>query len=407
MKKVYVSSLVMLLLASAVTLAVMPASAAGMSEQYKELFEGDNKITRGELASAICSYMLGGGALQIEELRDAAHVYAYWNGKPRTITDSAKRTVTIYKPLRRMVVLNTDFLEAIVVLNASERVVGVSETIRRSTRFFPELSKLDNVGKWNKPDIEAIIALNPDAVGAFARSPKPEYLEDNLPPTITVIRLDYFKAGTLREEMKELGYLLNEEDNAKRYLEWHDKYVESIKEKVSGIPAENRTRVFIESGGGRVFGRRAFSTGTGMHDLVVVAGGINIAEGHVERYADVATEWILTQRPDVIVGISFRGGYETDDCPELKADFEEIMALPGFKETVPAVINKRVHIISNAFAFAPQYPAALATMAEWLYPDLFELDPRAIQQEYIDKFMGIDYNVYEQGVFVYPEAEPS
>lgn len=270
-------------------------------------------------------------------------------------------------------------------------------------RFFPELSKLPSVGRWNKPDIEAILALNPDIVSAFGRWPAPEKLEDKLPDTIPVIRLDFYKAETLREEMEELGYLLDKEKYVERYLEWHDEYVEAIEEVVAGISDENRTRVFIDRSGGKVFGRRTFSTGTGMHDLCVVAGGINIAEGHVERYADVETEWVLNQAPDVIIGISFRGGYEIDDEPLMKAHYYEIIELPGFKENVPAVIYNRVYIISNAFAFGPSYPASLATMAEWLHPDLFDLDPQAIHQEYIDKFMGIDFNVYEMGVFTYPE----
>ncbi|RZN37484.1 MAG: hypothetical protein EFT35_06165, partial [Methanophagales archaeon ANME-1-THS] len=101
MKKVLTCMWVVMLLASALPMAVTPVSAS--SAEYKKLFDGDNKITRDELAPKICSYMLGSGDLTLDELRDAAYVYAYWNGEQFTFVDSANRTVTIYRPAKRII----------------------------------------------------------------------------------------------------------------------------------------------------------------------------------------------------------------------------------------------------------------------------------------------------------------
>jgi len=44
-------------------------------------------------------------------------------------------------------------------------------------------------------------------------------------------------------------------------------------------------------------------------------------------------------------------------------------------------------------------------MAKWFHPDLFEdLDPKAIHQEYLTRFQGLDYDLDEHGVFVYPDV---
>ncbi|RLG29799.1 hypothetical protein DRN97_11330 [Methanosarcinales archaeon] len=322
-----------------------------------------------------------------------------------TLVDSADRTVTVSMPIQRMVVLNTDFGEAIAVLDERDKVVGVSHTMTGYSRFFPELSTKTDVGGWYTPDIEAILATDPDTVCVYAKWPNTEKLDDKLPNDINIIRLDFYKATTQREEMIKLGYLLNKRELADEYLEWHDKYVDGIYERVAEIPDDEKVRVFIDSGEGKggETTRRAYSTGTGMHDLCVLAGGMNIAEGYVEKYADVETEWILRENPDVLVGISYKGGYETDDNTKMKEHYDEIRELPGFEGNVSAVINNRVHIMSNAFAFAPHYPVALAIMAKWLYPDKFaDFVPEAMHQEYIDKFLGIDYDVTEQGVFIYP-----
>ncbi len=320
-----------------------------------------------------------------------------------TFIDASGEDVTVSLPIERMAVLNTDFAEAIAVLDERDKVVGVTTTLTGYTRFFPELSTKTDVGGWYTPDIEAILAVEPDTVCVYAKWPSTEALDEKLPDDINIVRLDFYKAPTQREEMIQLGYLLNKRERADEYIEWHDQYVDEIYDRVAEIPDDEKVRVFIDAGGGKEFGRRAYSTGTGMHDLCVLAGGKNIAEGYVEGYADVETEWILDQNPDVIVGISYKGGYETDDETKMREHYEEIRALPGFKEHVTAVQNDSVFIMSNAFAFAPHYPAPLAVMAKWLYPKRFaDFKPEAIHQEYIDEFLGIDFDVYEQGVFVFP-----
>jgi iron complex transport system substrate-binding protein len=44
-------------------------------------------------------------------------------------------------------------------------------------------------------------------------------------------------------------------------------------------------------------------------------------------------------------------------------------------------------------------------LAKILHPELFsDLDPETIQEEYITRFQGLDYDLSKHGVFVCPEA---
>ncbi|RJS83312.1 iron ABC transporter substrate-binding protein, partial [Methanophagales archaeon] len=45
----------------------------------------DNKLTKEELVNAILPYMLGEGSYTLDDVGDAAWVYAYWDGKPKII----------------------------------------------------------------------------------------------------------------------------------------------------------------------------------------------------------------------------------------------------------------------------------------------------------------------------------
>ena len=78
--------------------------------------------------------------------------------------------------------------------------------------------------------------------------------------------------------------------------------------------------------------------------------------------------------------------------------------MPALQQ-VKAVKENRVYVTRFLWA---AHPIMALYMAKWLYPDIFEdLDPQAVHQEYIDTFQGVDFDVGEHGVFMYPPSEAS
>jgi len=74
---------------------------------------------------------------------------------------------------------------------------------------------------------------------------------------------------------------------------------------------------------------------------------------------------------------------------------------------VPAVKEGRVYVIAvHLLSFFGDSGCRsfiqLAYQAKWFQPELFEdLDPKAIHQEYLTRFQGLDIDLDENGVFVY------
>jgi iron complex transport system substrate-binding protein len=184
------------------------------------------------------------------------------------------------------------------------------------------------------------------------------------------------------EETKKFGYIFDKEDESEEFIDWYESIVNSIDEAVEKIPEEDKPKVYFES----VMGGTKYHAVSDIYAHVNSAGGKNI----FPKWGEVDPESVIERNPDIIIIMSQCGGYNLD---------------------VDAIAEKegRVYVISNYIVCAyGEYNGCncllqIVYMAKWFHPELFEdLDPRAIQQEYLTRFQGLDIDLNEKGVFVYP-----
>ena len=316
--------------------------------------------------------------------------------KELTIVDGADRIVTVKKPIERAFIFSGYQLVAIRMLGATDKVVGVTTWIKNEKIYYGEFNKLPIVGT---KDYEAILSLNPDLVGSGTWNP--EERAKKL-PGIPVVALDLTPCKTeprqLTDGLVKLGYIFGKKVEASYYIEdFHDKYLDLIKARTLGLSEEERPKVYVEA-----FYKpyKVYPAG-----LVEIAGGRDIF-GDLSYGADIDPEALLEKNPDIIIKKldPTVAGYGMDDLSKAKVVRDEIMSRPELAE-VKAVKNGRVYTVYGKLCYGPRTPIATAYYAKLLHPDLFEdLDPQGIHQEYIDRFCpGLDFDVFEHGVFVYPE----
>ncbi|MCW3129193.1 MAG: ABC transporter substrate-binding protein [Methanophagales archaeon] len=324
-----------------------------------------------------------------------------------TIVDSVDRIVTVKKPVKTTVVLTYPVAEAIKIVKAEKKVVGVSRDIAKRTVFFPELSKLPSAGEASSPGVEKIIELSPDIVCTGRLLGVADGLEEKLPDNIALARWDMGRLEMMTTNVRKLGYIFDMEEEAEQFCEFYQEYIdETIKERVDKIPDADKQRVYVE----HIKDYYAFCTGSAGHEVCVAAGGINIAADlprvSERPIVEVDKEWLVDQDPQVIVktvlckpGIC---GHDADSAVKMKELREDLVSRPGWV-IMTAVNTDRVYLIDMDLVGSTANFVSVAYMAKWFYPELFsDLDPQAVHQEYLTRFQRLDYDLDVRGVFVYP-----
>ena len=416
MRRMLALVLVIVLLASAVPLTVTPAAAI---EQYEKKIPGDadenGELTKAELSSAILPYMLDEGTLKLDDVGDSAYVYAYWDGKPRTITDAADRLITQCRPIERLIVTHRgqfDLLRSLKVV--ADRVVGVERQITSADEYklyFAEYQDKTIVGSFGGSNVETKVGLRPDAILIFGSTEK-GYTDVLESAGITVIYI-WSTLGLLVENeidvaktLRNLGYIFGQEDEAEEFIDWHDGLMNLIKEKVENIPEEDKPKVYYEM-------NRKYRTGGEPISQIRRTGGKNIVGDELWSTVYINSEEVAKQNPDIIVATQGSSGYCTDDTTQLREIREELMNRE-ILQNVTAVKTGKVYAMSKYITVKGPMCGGrgfihAAYQAKWFNPTYFEdFDPKAIHQEYLTRFQGLDWDLDEHGVYVYhPEEHPN
>ena len=337
-------------------------------------------------------------------------------GSKLTLVDGADRIVTVNKPVEEIICGLHECAEAVKLLGATDKVVGMGGYPYKDTVIFPDYSDLPSIGLYYTGfDYEKIFELYPDLFIMIApigpAGPIIWEVEEKLEPEITVVYLTFYTPASLVDSMRKLRYILNTEEKGEEFIAWYEGVINDITEKTAGLSEEEKPRVYYEV----YYDWFTFSDQPDYRDPLTMAGGINIAEDLPGTVFDIDPEFVMDQNPDVVIRTTYEYadafgvtpcacGYEVDDPTEMQALRDAIMDRPELAEG-DAVKAGRVYLEYWQFsAGSVRFFVGIAYMAKWFHPELFEdLDPQTIHQEYLTRFLDIDYDLDKHGVFVYPE----
>ncbi len=403
-------TILLIALAALLCLAV-PASAADTDSLPGDA-DGDGTLTGDEVSATILAYLdtayMDGAGTDRTEALDAAQVYAFWGGRPKIVTDSAGKTATLYRPLRRIVVCTGETLETLRSIGLDPgRVAAVDKYSLEKETFFPEYRDKTNIGSIWSPDMEKIVSARPDAVFLYATisTSACDEIQQKLEatvPGIRVFRFDCFKPATYADEVRAIAAMTGREERGEEFVAFYESAMNAIRDGVADVPDADRPRVYFEYW----TDYKTVARNAGYNEKIALAGGVNPYSGESTDYPEIDPESVIANNPDVVVklagqGLEF-GGYAGHDLDSFARVRSALLQRPGWT-TLDAVKDDRIYVIHSDILGGAQHFIGTAYLAKWFSPGrLGDLDPQAIHQRYLTDFQGIDFNLATQGAFVYP-----
>jgi iron complex transport system substrate-binding protein len=272
----------------------------------------------------------------------------------KTVNDQLGRNVDVPSEPKRIVALAPSITEIIFQLNQAHRLKGVTQF----SNYPPSALALPKVGSYVRLDLERIVALDPDlCIGIKDGNPK-EIVDRLQSMKIPVYVVDPRNVDTVIETILEIGRLLNASERANMLAETMGNRLQRVIKIAS--QTEKRPRVFIQIGITPII---AAGSKTFIHDLIIKAGGINVAAGST-AYPRYSREQVLALSPEIIIITSMAR----------QAGFEKVKHDWSRWPNLPAAQNQSIFLVdSDVFDRpSPRLMDGLELLVKLIHPESFE-----------------------------------
>ncbi|MGA9348911.1 MAG: cobalamin-binding protein [Anaerolineae bacterium] len=277
--------------------------------------------------------------------------------KPVSVVDDAGRTVEIAKTPQRLVSLAPSNTEILFALGLGDKVVGVTDFCD-----YPEEAKaIEKVGGI-EPNLEKIVDLDPDLVLAIGgglllveKATEMEKLD------LTVLVLEPGDIEGIMANIELVGKAVGAEKEASELVAKLRKRFDDITAKAKG--AESKPKVFFELDATDPSKPYTPGPGSFIDALITLAGGSNVGAGAKMQWAQLSTEEIIAQDPEVIVLGDANYGVTA----------EMVKERPGWS-VITAVKNDAIYPIDDVLVSrpGPRIIDGLEALVRIIHPELFE-----------------------------------
>jgi iron complex transport system substrate-binding protein len=262
--------------------------------------------------------------------------------------------VDIPEDPQRVVSFAPSITECLYVLGVQDTLVGATQY----SNYPPEARRLPRVGSYISLDLERIVGLNPDLCLATKDGNPIQVIERLEELGLPVFAVDPRDLSQVMATIRSLGRIMGADKQAESAVEAMQRRVEQVRDTVSGVT--HRPRVFYQIGTSPIV---SAGTRTFIHELIQLAGGVNLAAGDTP-YPRYSREDILSMQPEVIIISSMTGS--EDIVQQVGGGWQAY-------EQIPAVAEERIYTVeSDLFNRAsPRLVKGLEILAACLHPDLF------------------------------------
>jgi iron complex transport system substrate-binding protein len=266
----------------------------------------------------------------------------------RSVVDDLGRSVAVASRPTRIVSLAPNLTEILFAVGAGDRVVADTSYCN----YPPEAAAKPHVGDTQRPDLERLIALEPDLVLVSTAS-QLQSLSERLAalgiPTYVSNPRDF---DGVVASVERIGDLVGEADAGRRLAATLRERTAAVGAAVAGRPSP---KVFF------VVGEEPLITagkGTFVDDLIRRAGGASITADETTEWPQFSAETVVARAPDVIV---------------LPGSSHGVEGLPASIRETPAARSGRIVSIDGDLLMrpGPRLVDGLERLARELHPEAF------------------------------------
>lgn len=271
----------------------------------------------------------------------------------RPVTDQVGRDVVVPDAPQRVVALAPNVAEIVFLLGRGKVLKGATQYSNH-----PEGAKLlPRVGSYVRLDVEKIVALKPDLCLAV-RDGNPIHSVERIESLgIPVYVVDPRSLEGIMDVVNRLGGLLGAQDRARNIVSDMQKRMDLIRDKLTG--KISRPRVFFQIDAAPII---SAGTNTFIHELIIKAGGSNLAAGD-KSYPRFSWEDIILMQPDIAIIASMAGGYSVADLEGSWRKWPQLKVVKG----------NRLHVVDADLIDrpTPRLVDGLEEFAAIIHPELF------------------------------------
>lgn len=272
-----------------------------------------------------------------------------------TLVDQMGREVIIFQLPEKIISLAPSNTEIAFALGLGERIVGITEFCN-----YPLATEgKKKVGGFDGPNMELIIELEPGLV--LASSLHKEPVEQLVALGIPVLVIVPESLASVYAAMELIAEAAGVPEKAVEVIDGMQAELAYIQEKLADLSEEEKVRVYYE-----VWNDPLMSVGTTsfIHEIITLAGGINIFADITDNFPTVSGEIIAERNPQVILYPFFHGAIELT---------AELLSERRGWGRISAIEDDRIYGV-NADIFSrpgPRLIQAIREAAEFFHPEHF------------------------------------
>ncbi len=268
---------------------------------------------------------------------------------PITVIDDASREVVIAARPEKVVSLAPANTEIVAAVAGLDRLVGVTTFCD----YPAEVSGIAKVGDFVQPNVEAIVAADPDVVFATG-GVQGDVIGKLEEAGAVVVVVDPQTLDQLYSAIARVASVMGAPQEADRVI---GEMRATLQEVGSAISGKQSPRVFIEIAQDPLF---TAASGTLIDQLISAAGGVNVA-GAQSGYVGYSLEQLVKDDPDVY--LATKGSM---------SDPSQLGKRAGYS-SLSAVKNDRVAVLDDNLVSrpGPRVVEGVKAIAAALYPGVF------------------------------------